>query len=358
MKFWIALAALALGVWAWAQLELHFFDVGQGDALLLRAPSGQVVLIDGGASATHVRDLLEALGVTAIDLLIASHHHADHIGGLPAVVTRFAPRFWLENGVPATTRVYERLLQALIAAESQLLEPGSRRITLGEVVIQVLPAPVNPAWGQNNNSVGVLIEYGDFRASAFGDAEERLQGWWLREAAALLAPVQVHKASHHGSRAGDTLTMLSRLSPGLVVMSVGEGNNYGHPHPEMLAMLSAVGAQVMRTDRQGTVVVYAERDGSYRVTFSGVPPPPVTGGSSAPALLPSPDAQGGCVDLNRASLAELERVRHIGSARARAIVVGRPWQRLEELTRIDGIGPARLADILTQGIACVRPVGP
>jgi len=351
MRVGSALALLLLWAWAWAQLELHYLNVGQGDALLLRAPSGQVVLIDGGADPTLVADALSALGVTSIDLVIASHAHADHIGGLAAVVERFEPRFFMDNALPATTRVYERLLQALLAAPTQLLEPGERRLTLGEVVITVLPHPAAPAWGQNNNSIGVIIEYGDFRASSFGDAEERLQAWWLREAAARLLPVAVHKSSHHGSRAGDTAAMLARLRPELVVISVGEGNNYGHPHPEMLAQLESIGAQVLRTDRQGTVVVYAERDGSYRITFSGAQPE--RPGNPATATTPVV----ACVDLNRASLEQLQTIRHIGPERAREIISRRPWGSPQELTRIAGIGPARLADILAEGRACVSGGG-
>jgi competence protein ComEC len=354
VRFLAFLTALLLGLWASAELELHFINVGQGDALLLRAPGGQVVLIDGGTPERLVHDRLLDLGVTSIDLVIATHAHADHIGGLPAVVTRFAPRFFMDNGIPATTRVYERLIQALLAAGTQLLEPSGRRLTLGEVVITVLPPPVQPSWGQNDNSLGVIIEYGDFRASSFGDAEERLQSWWLREGLVPFGPVAVHKSSHHGSRNGDTAALLGRLRPELVVISVGSDNSYGHPHPEALALLDELGAQVLRTDRQGTVVIYAETDGSYRVTWSGLPP---AGGAPprAPHPLPTPPP---CVDLNRAPVGELQRIRHIGAERAEAIVAGRPWRAVAELTRIGGIGPARLDDILREGLACVLPAVP
>jgi competence protein ComEC len=307
------------------------------------------VLIDGGLGETEVRDTLLALGVTAIDLVIATHAHADHIGGLAAVVERFEPRFFMDNALPATTQVYERLLQALAAAPTQVLEPGERRLTLGEVVITLLPHPAEPAWGQNNNSIGVIIQYGDFRASSFGDAEERLQSWWLRQATAHLAPVAVHKSSHHGSRAGDTAAMLARLAPELVIISVGAGNRYGHPHPEVLALLDAIGAQVLRTDRQGAVTIFAERDGSYRIAFSGLPPER----SASPAPGAASTDSAGCVDLNRASPEQLQTIRHIGPERAREIIDHRPWRSPQELTRIAGIGPARLADILAEGLACV-----
>ena len=129
------------GAWAQPPLRIAFLDVGQGDAVLIESPSGQAVLYDGGPAAETALRYLEQRGVDTLDLVVASHNHADHIGGLAAVLRRYRPRFYLDNGVPATTQTYRRVLQAVEAAGSQLLEPTSRRINLGDVVLHVLPPP-------------------------------------------------------------------------------------------------------------------------------------------------------------------------------------------------------------------------
>jgi competence protein ComEC len=249
-------------------LELAFLDVGQGDAVLIRTPDGRAVLYDGGPDGALLLEHLERAGVASLELVVASHNHADHIGGLADVTQRYRPRYVLENGIPHTTRTYERFLRALIDAGTRRLEPTRREITLGEVRLTVIPPPGDPALGQNDNSVGLLVTYGRFRATLLGDSEPAQQEWWLERHADLLDPVQVHKASHHGSRHGDTRALLERLRPGIVVVSAGRDNHYDHPRDQALARYQAVGAMVYRTDRDGTVTVRARADGAVDVVVS------------------------------------------------------------------------------------------
>lgn len=341
-------AALLLSL-AWA-IELVFLDVGQADAVLIRSPSGQVVLYDAGEREANVLGLLQALGVDRLDLVIASHAHSDHIGGMADVIRHYRPRFYMDNGLPHPTFTYERTLEAALEVGAQLLEPTARRITLGEVALRIVPPPGIEAWGQNDNSVGILIEYGDFRSFLPGDAEPR-QWWWLERHPELIVPVQVHRASYHGSRNGDIAEALALLAPEIVVISVGADNRYGHPHAEAIALYTAVGAEIYRTDRHGHVTVNAERDGTYRISTQrevslvqlGHPTP-------APALA------GECIDINRADIEALRRIIHIDIERAQQIVtlrLQRPFTSVDQLTRLPGIGEARLRDIKAQGLACV-----
>ena len=132
---------LLLAPSALAQLELVSFDVGQGNAVLIRSPSGQNVLYDGGRRDEEVLEYLQAMGVQNLNLVIASHPDADHIGGLEVVVRYYQPRFFMDNGVSHTTQTYRELLEAVEGAGSQVLEPTGQRLGLGEASLQILPPP-------------------------------------------------------------------------------------------------------------------------------------------------------------------------------------------------------------------------
>lgn len=274
-----------------APLRVHFIDVGQGDAILIQSPSGQNVVYDAGEDPTRVRDYLTALGITAVNLVIASHNHADHIGGLREVLRTFRPQFYMDNGVPATTQVYANLLDAVREAGSELLPPVSRRITFGDAALVVVEPARIASWDQNDNSIGIVVEYGSFRLSLMGDGEAGAWSWWLTHFRNMLTPVQVHKSSHHGSVNGDTAEGIARLAPKAVVIGVGEGNAYGHPDAQTLQMYAGASAAVYRTDVNGTVIVEAQTSGAYTVRVEkgeGAQPPPAPAPAPTPAPSPTP----------------------------------------------------------------------
>ncbi|MGH2397946.1 MAG: ComEC/Rec2 family competence protein, partial [bacterium] len=242
------------------QLELRFLDVGQADAILIRE-GGKTALIDAGGGA-GVLVQLRALRVDRIDLLVASHNHSDHIGAMTAVLGGTTVRFYLDNGVPHTTATYQRTIQAVAASGAQYLRPTARTITLGTARLRVLPPPPNMA-DQNNSSVGILVEYGEFRAVLTGDSEQLELQYWLEHDS--IPQVTVAKLAHHGSSNGTSEAWAERTRPEVAVISVGAGNSYGHPSYQAIAQWEAVGARVYRTDRDGTVIIQAKRDGSYVV---------------------------------------------------------------------------------------------
>jgi beta-lactamase superfamily II metal-dependent hydrolase len=284
-------------------------------------------------------------------LVIASHHHADHVGGLIPVITHYQPRLVMENGLAHPTRTYEDLLLAIAAAGSGLLEPTGQRIGLGEAALQVLPPPSIETWGQDDNSVGVIVEYGDFRAGLTGDAKARLFQYWREHHAERIAPVQVYKSSHHGSHDGDTPLNMSMFRPEVVVIGVGLGNPYGHPREEALALYEAAGATVYRTDLHGTVIITATPEGLYRVALKRVTPQTLS------VQAPAADAPAPCINLNTASPGELTGILHIDEERSGQILdlrQERPFSSVKEMTRVRGIAQGRLRDILEEGRACVR----
>ncbi len=260
-------------------LRVYLFDVGQGDGALIQSPSGQNVVVDAGGSSTRMSEHLAELGVTRIDLVIASHNHADHIGGIPALIDTFRPPLYLDNAIPASTLVQQRVFDSLERAGTRILEPTARQISLGDVTLRVVPPPGVPSWDQNDNSIGLLLEYGTFRMSFAGDAEQREWAWWNVHHPGWLAPVHVHKASHHGSANGDSQTNLALLTPSTVVISAGADNSYGHPDPGTLAAYSSVGATVYRTDTNGTVLI--------EVSSSSVRSVHVERGTGTPSTTPA-----------------------------------------------------------------------
>jgi len=239
------------------QLELRFLDVGQGDAAVIRE-GGKTVLVDAGHSA-KIMHQLQALGIDTIDLVIASHNHADHIGGMTAVLNSVVVKYYLDNGVPHTTATYERTIQAVAASGAQYLRPNHRTITLGSAQLRVMPPPPND--DQNNSSVGLLVEYGQFRALLTGDSELYELQYWLKNEA--IPRVNVVKVAHHGSRNGTSAEWIQTTRPEVAVISVSATNSYGHPSPLVIQQWQSVGARVHRTDAEGTISIIANMDGTF-----------------------------------------------------------------------------------------------
>lgn len=322
-----------------APLRITMLDVGQGESILLESPGGQTVLYDGGTNSADVLGQLRALDIETIDLVVASHPDEDHIGGLDEVIAAYAPRFVLDNGLAHTTRTYERYLDAIEEAGSQLIPPERQTIEFGPVALEVVPPPGNESFGQNDNSVGFLLRYGDFTASFYGDAERKQFEWLLDTHPDLFPNVQVHKSSHHASRNGDIAPVLERIQPEVVLASLGADNRYGHPHDEALLRYDRMGATVYRTDRHGTIRLRAYPDGSYEVE---------------PAISVAAIIEARCVNVNRAAPDELVRITNVGPATAKGIISARPFSSLDDLARVDGLATASIEAIKTQGLACAE----
>ena len=242
-------------------LRVTFLDVGQGDAVLLQAPEGQTVLIDAGRG--DVVTLLREMGVTGIDLLVATHPHADHIGGMTRVLESIPVRFYMDNGDPHTTATYRRLLSALEARpEITYLEATPRTITLGSASLEVLPLLPRGSTDHNNRSVGLVLRFGDFTALLSGDSEVRQLTHLVNQQ--VVPKLTLLKAAHHGSDNGFTWSFLQRARPEVVVISVGR-NGYGHPRPAALEAYAASAGETLRTDLHGHVQVQGHRDGAYAV---------------------------------------------------------------------------------------------
>jgi competence protein ComEC len=273
-KAFAAALLLALGLGAMlpgrgaaqgAPLQVTFLNVGQGDAVVVRSPEGRTAMIDAGPGSPL--RFLQQMSVDSLDLLVATHPHADHIGGMEDVLTARPVRFYMDNGRPHPTATYERLMATLERLESvTYLQATPRTITLGSVTIEVLPIPTGEL-DQNDTSVGLVVRYGDFTALLTGDSERyELDAWASRD---LVPGATLLKAPHHGSVNGFTRPFLRAARPEIVVVSVGADNRYGHPRPEAMTAFDAFARHVLRTDRDGHVTVLGFTDGSYEIVTGG-----------------------------------------------------------------------------------------
>ncbi|SVC49155.1 uncharacterized protein METZ01_LOCUS302009 [marine metagenome] len=268
----IYVATLLLAAWACGAtalgpigeaVQITFLDVGQGDAILIRSPEGQTALVDAGRNSPV--PALRELGVEQIDLLVASHPHADHIGGMADVINSIPVRFYMDNGQPHTTATYQNLFSTLQQrTDITYLAAEPRTITLGSAEIEVLPLPSANSTNLNNRSVGLVLRYGSFLAFLSGDSEVQELSFWVQHG--LIPDVTVLKAPHHGSHNGFTWEFLQTAQPEVVVISVG-ANSYGHPRPEALQAYSSVAEVVLRTDHDGQVTIVGHKDGRYEVVL-------------------------------------------------------------------------------------------
>jgi competence protein ComEC len=363
-------------------LHVYFLDVTLGDAVYIRTPGGEDIIIDGGDDPHELSLYLDQLGQQEIDLVIASHPHADHIRGLTRVVReRTVLEIWT-NGESASTGV-ARDLDAAVA-----VSPGTKRVSragdtmsLGGVNLTVL-WPATLGGNTNDNSVVVRLDCGGSSFLFTGDAEANAERAMIAAGANL--DIDVLKVGHHGSRTSTSAAFISATRPLIGVYQARVGNRYGHPHQEVLDRLAAANVTVYGTGAAGgTVVVSTACDGEYQVTLPGqelpttttagpapsqpepsppAPPPPAPTAPPTPTAAPAPTpappppsagCQIGQVNVNTASSEELQLIIHIGPARAQEIIEKRPFGSVDDLTRITGIAAARLADIKAQGIACV-----
>jgi competence protein ComEC len=270
---WATLALSCVAVLAWApaprlahdgMLEVHMLDVGQGDAVALRTPAGRWVIIDAGREwksgdagrATVVPYVRRHGGSLA--LFVLTHPHADHVGGAASVIRALRPSQVRDAAFVAGSPSYAAMLNASRDVRSQWA-----RVTPGEGIdidgVRFTFLAPDSAWtvsltDPNEASTIVRVDYGARSFLFTGDAEHELEGWLLDHAADAL-DVDVLKAGHHGSITSSGEDFVDAVSPRIALVSVGVGNTYGHPSPDVMARLRDAGAAVLRTDQLGTVIV-------------------------------------------------------------------------------------------------------
>lgn len=340
-------------------LEVHFIDVGQGDSALIRTPGGRIVLVDSGPSrgSRKLVDYLEALAVRRIDLTINTHNHADHIGGLVAVMDKIPVTRALVSGVVHPTPTYEKMLTRFEKSGVDVkIARAGRRVKLDEGVELDVIGPEEPLVhgsrsDPNANSVVFRLTYGEIDFLFTGDAEheteERLLHRWRRRLSS-----EVLKVAHHGSRYATSEAFLNAVAPEFAVISSARKNRYGHPAPETIGRLEAHQIKIFQTARDGNVI--AATDGTrMRWTLAPKSGDPhsrarVWSTGDAPAQLPAAPARGG-IDLNEATVDELVALPGVGKKMAERIIADReangPFRTVNDLARVKGVGKSKLGKL-------------
>lgn len=345
------------------EMMVSFFDVGQGDSALVAGPDFTILIDAGRHDRSDVVPHLRQAGVEEIDLLVGTHPHADHVGQFPEVLAAFpVTEVWMSGDVH-TTATFERAIDAIAASDAGYHEPrAGESYEIGSALVEVV-SPTETSGDLNNGSIALRVRYGEVTFLFTGDAEAPAEAAMLAGGADLSANV-LH-VGHHGSSTSTTARFLDAVAPAAAVYSAGAGNQYGHPHPEVIERLADRGVEVYGTDIHGTVVVTT--DGSRISVSTGgataavaepatTTTPPTTTTTTTTTAPPPEDTsacQPGQVDINRAGFDELQRIIHIGPDRAGQILDLRPFSSVDSMTRIKGIAEKRLADIKAEGIACV-----
>lgn len=270
---------VAAGWWAWLvaprPLVAVFLDVGQGDAVLIRTPAGVTALVDGGgyrmrdgveifnAGRDVIVPYLRREGVRRVDAVILTHPHDDHLAGLVALVDSLPVGVAIDNGRPGATPSWERYTELLAekGVPRRAVRAGDLIRLDADTVLEVLHPPRSPEGSSdslNDDSLVLRLRYGTTALLLTGDLEvagqlQLLAGGWDLRADAVKVP-------HHGSRLSLVSALYEAARPAAAVISVG-ANNYGQPHPDVVATLSQMGIAVYRTDRHGAV--RWESDGTH-----------------------------------------------------------------------------------------------
>lgn len=252
-------------------LTVSFLDVGQGDAIFIDAPNGNQVLIDGGASRNILREISKVIPFydRKIDVLIATHPDADHIGGLNDVVERFKTDVFIEPGVESDTPVYIELKKRVANKKIRTIEARSGMvIDLGSGASIEIIYPVLDPRGMETNTASIVgrLKYGTIKFLLTGDSPKNIEDYLVAKIEKSCGEIEVNqcesniirsdvlKVGHHGSNTSTSENFVKTVNPKYAIISAGKDNRYGHPHQEVIENLTSNKVEILNTAELGRII--------------------------------------------------------------------------------------------------------
>ncbi len=240
-----------------SELIVRFIDVGEGDSALLTC-GGQSLLIDGGPAkaSSKVYSVLKTLNLKSLTYIVATHTDADHIGGLSGALTYADVGTFYCSSTSSDTKTFKSLNERLTAKGKSITVPNAQdSFMLGDAKVTFVEPAGTTSKSDNNSSLVLRIQHGEKSFLFEGDAEKEEESEMVSSKENLDADVL--KVAHHGSKSSSSTSFLQAVSPQTAVISVGS-NSYGHPNSNVIQSLQNVGATVLRTDEQGTIVMKSD----------------------------------------------------------------------------------------------------
>jgi competence protein ComEC len=247
--------------------HVYMLNVGQGDSFLIQTANGRQILVDGGRDASALSELARVMprGDRTIDLVIATHPDADHIGGLPLILSRYKVGAVLTTEAASETATYRSLMQML--HEKQIPAYYARHgmsialdATLPTILSILFPDRSTGGWETNTASVIARLDAGNASALFTGDSPQSVETFLARSVPEKI-DTDVLKLGHHGSKTSSGEAFLKAVSPTLALISAGVDNRYGHPHNEVTERLHALGIPWISTQQSGTVDISTDGTG-------------------------------------------------------------------------------------------------
>lgn len=317
-------------------LTVSYIDIGQGDSELIELPEGKNILIDAGdrEGANNLIAYLKERKIKKLDLIIITHPHLDHYGGLIKTLKDLKDLEIgqvFDSGVKTTSSTYAKLLEQFLAKKVKFKIPrkGEKVNFNNDISLSILapqePLLTNTKSDINNSSIVAKLVYKNVSFLFTGDIEDESQEQILESFSPSDLNSTILKVAHHGSRYTTSDKFLEDVNPKIAVISTGKGNTYGHPHKEALERINNKKIPLYRTDLNGTIVLTT--DGTkYNISVQ-----------KKDIQNNNQSNQNKKININKASLQEIETLPTIGKKLAEKIINGRPYSSLKDLEKINGL---------------------